>query len=272
MSEQIKYLSVSKIQSLQMCPEAFRLKYIEKIPEPSSGRFHFGKVIHATIEKALRQVLLGNSLPSMGDMQDSISEIWEALHKEEEERPGFLTWDWSDDSPEEAKKDAYPLVKLIREEVLPAIRPVHVEHGINQSIVGLDGQSFRVYGVIDLFEEGGMITDWKTANGKVSDMAKKQDCQIDGYGRWGHEYTKSEIVQMRKVFLVRNGARPKMEVKKYEVGEPHRKRFEQIAAHAWAVIQGGGYVPNTSIWKCSAKWCSYWNICPFGGSLLEGAF
>jgi CRISPR/Cas system-associated exonuclease Cas4 (RecB family) len=267
---EVKFLSPSKVAMLQMCGEAFRLKYIEKISEPSSGTFQFGKVVHAVIEKALRQVILGSKLPSAKDMTDTVPEVWDAVYAEEEGKPGFIGWDWGeDDSPEKAKADIAPLVAVAREEVLRDIRPVHVEHGWNVMMDDGDGGQFRIYGIIDLLEQGGLVTDWKTANGKVSPFARKHDVQIDAYGYWVHQYMGLDVVKMRKVYLVRS-KRPKVDCERYEVGPAHRERFERIARAAWRLIQSGGFVANPNTWKCSPKFCGYWKICPFGGSISVG--
>src|SRR3989304_5083850 len=98
---EIKFLSPSKISSLQMCGEYVRLKYIEKIPERSSGTFQFGKVVHAVIEKALRQVILGNKLPSAKDMTDAIPGTWDAVWAEEEGKDGFIGWGGGAGGPRE---------------------------------------------------------------------------------------------------------------------------------------------------------------------------
>src|SRR3972149_11386070 len=112
---EIKFLSPSKISSLQMCGEYVRLKYIEKIPERSSGTFQFGKVVHAVIEKALRQVILGNKLPSAKDMTDMVPEVWDAVWAEEEKRERFIGWEWNEgDSPKAALAAVAPLIQVAR--------------------------------------------------------------------------------------------------------------------------------------------------------------
>ena len=261
----IKYLSVSKISAAQKCPEQLRFRYEEHIPEPSSGTFHLGKVVHGVLERALRKVTLGESLPSHQDMDDMVGVVWEEIRKDEEHRENFICWQWDEDDPEEvAREGARDLVKLARTEVLEKIKPVFVEHDINMNLES-DIGPFRIYGIIDLMEEGGMITDWKTAYGKVSDFARKQDVQIDGYGTWHHLYTKQPVAPMRKLFLVRRkGKQPIVDVANYQVTEAHREWFKRIAGNVWKMVQAKAYVPNPSGWWCSRDWCSFWGVCPQG--------
>jgi hypothetical protein len=262
---EIKFLSPSKISSLQMCGEEFRLNYVEGVPKRSSGTFHFGKVVHKILEMALRQVILGNKLPSAKDMTDTVEDVWDEIWEDEEKGKRFIGWDWGDDSPGKAIADVAPLITVVRNEVLPSINPAHVEHGWNVMLDDEGGEPFRVYGVIDLLEKSGLVTDWKTANGKVSQFGRKHDVQIDAYGYWVSDYMKQDVVQMRKLFLIR-AKRPKIDVEKYEVGPIHRARFVQAARAAWRMIKAEAYLAIPGTWKCSEKFCSYWHICPFGGA------
>src|SRR3972149_777356 len=153
---------------------------------------------------ALRQVILGNKLPSAKDMTDAIPGTWDAVWAEEEGKDGFIGWEWNEgDSPESAKADIAPLITLARNEVLEKIRPVHVEH------------------------------DWNVTmdDGAGGPFARKHDVQIDAYGYWVSSYMSLDVVQMRKVYLVRS-KRPKIDAQKYEVGPMHRARFEQMARAA----------------------------------------
>lgn len=264
----VKFLSASKLSLLQMCPEAFRFKYEAKVPEPSSGTFLFGKAIHAVAEKALRQVMLGNKLPTVNTAFEWVKPIFDGLIEEEEGKDSFIGWDWNDgDNPKKALEDAYPLVKRLIEEVLPTVRPKFVEQDFNVEVTDEDGTRIRVYGIIDVMEDGGKITDWKTANGKVSANARKHDVQIDTYGYWHHVFTGEDTAKLRKVYLVRNGKRPKLDKQEYVVNHSHRGRFERFARAAWKLIHAGGYIPVTGTWKCSEKFCSFWGICPFGGEI-----
>lgn len=43
-------VSPSKLKTWQSCPEAFRLKYVERLSEPRSAALSFGSIIHACIE------------------------------------------------------------------------------------------------------------------------------------------------------------------------------------------------------------------------------
>jgi len=261
MSDTIPYLSVSKINVFQRCPLQGKFRYVDKISEPALGVFLFGKVIHAAIERALRAVEIGGKLPSWQDMTDWLPGIFEAQVKEDEERATFTGWDWGDDTITLQRKDAPALVKLVREDVLPSIKPVMVEGKFNFPLSSKIGE-FKIYGVIDLFEEGGMLTDWKTTS-KVSANAKKLDIQLPAYTIHTNSVygiPADDVNDARKIFLVR-GPKPKIESAKYKIHEGHRQWFRDQAARVWQMIEAEAFVANTSTWACSEKWCSFWQGC-----------
>ena len=265
MSDAIPYLSVSKISTFMKCPLQAKFRYVDKIPEPALGVFLFGKVVHAAVERALRAVQIGGKLPSWQDMTDWLPGIFEAQVKEDEDRGSFVGWDWGDDTLAAQKKDAPALVKLVREDVLPSIRPVLVESKFNYPLPSKIGE-FKIYGVIDLFEEGGMLTDWKTTS-KVSANAKKLDIQLPAYTIHtnsvydsGVGFGTDRVNEARKIFLVR-GSKPKIEVVNYKIHEGHRQWFRDNAARVWQMIEAGAFVANTTTWACSEGWCSFWQGC-----------
>jgi hypothetical protein len=259
MSEAIPYLSVSKLNTFVKCGLQAKYRYLDHIPEPSLGVFHVGIVTHAVIERALRGVLLGKGSPSLADMTDWIKPEWDDAIKESEEKKSFCGWKWDeDDSPEKGLRDIPGMVKMWHGEILPKLKPTLVEHGFNFELDSKCGP-FKIYGFLDLMEESGLLTDWKTANGSVSANAKKLDLQFPGYSWFAREYTKQEVTQCRKVFLVRG--RNRIEQVPYTVDQRHRDWFARVAAAVWQSIEADSFIPNTSGWWCAENWCSFWQGC-----------
>lgn len=264
MSDAIPYLSVSKINTFLKCPLQAKYRYVDKIPERALGVFLFGKVVHAAIERALRMVQMGGKLPSWKDMTDWLPGIFDSEIKEDETRAGFCGWDWGEDTLESQKEDAPKLVRVVREDALPLLKPVLVEEKFNYSLPSKIGP-FKIYGVIDLFEEGGLLSDWKTT-GKVSPNAKKLDIQLPAYTiHTNSVYGAPEdgVNKARKIFLVR-GFKPKIEQESYKIREPHRDWFRENAARVWQMIHADAFVGNTGGWWCGEKWCSYYEGCQGG--------
>lgn len=259
MSEAIPYLSVSKLNAFTKCGLQARYRYRDHIPEPNLGKFHVGIVTHAVIERALREVLLGKGPPSLADMTDWIKPAWDEEIKEAESKDRFIGWLWDKgDSPEKGLRDILGMVTAFHGRILPKLKPVLVEHGFSFELDSKCGP-FKIYGYLDLLEEGGMLTDWKTADGSVSDNAKKLDLQFPGYSIFAREYTKLETTECRKVFLVRGTN--EIEVVKYTVDQRHRDWFTRVAAAVWQSVEADSFIPGTGGWWCSEKWCSFWQGC-----------
>jgi hypothetical protein len=263
MGEPIKWLSASKLSIFNMCPRKVYYQYVEKYPRLSSGFFLLGKAVHSVIEKALRSVLGGDSLPSAKEMDDFYDPIWEAQVKEEEERDDFLGWQFDDgDSIEASKKDGRGLIRVAREEVLEKLDVILVEHNFHLDLDAHDSGPFRLYGVVDVFEKGPMITDWKTTR-KVSANARKLDIQFQTYAFWARKYldlAEDVVIPGRKIFLVRS-KKPKVEVQNFEITQKDREWFLLVAAEVWKCIKANAFPPNTNGWWCGPKWCDFYNEC-----------
>jgi hypothetical protein len=260
--QKVKWLSVSKVGVAMRCPRQFKFRYIEKIPEPSSGVMLAGRVVHSVLEKALRQLKGGDGLPSAQDMDDWYEPIWDEHVKEEEEKDNFLNWQWDENDPEaDVKKGSRELVRVAREEILDKIKPDLIEHNMHFDLEDAEGNKFRVYGVLDIFEQDGMLSDWKTAKA-VNANNSKLDIQFMGYSWWHKDHTGKKVTPARKIFLVRQKRRCKLEVKEYKVKKYHREFFATVAGEVWALCQRGtGFVANTNGWWCSRKMCGFFEGC-----------
>jgi CRISPR/Cas system-associated exonuclease Cas4 (RecB family) len=258
----VKWLSVSKIGTFMKCPRQAWYRYVLKTPEPSSGAMMAGRTVHSVVEKALRQVMGGGKLPSAAEMDDWFGPAWEGEVKNEETKPSFLGWQWDADDPEEkVREESRGLVRVAREEVLPTLRPALVEHDFHYDLDAHGSGPFRVYGVVDLFETTGTVSDWKTTKG-VTENARKLDAQFWGYAVWHKAHTGRDVMPCQKIFLARGRKKATVEIVRYEVGQRHREFFIETAAEVWKMLQNeGGFVPNTGGWWCAPKWCSFYGIC-----------
>jgi CRISPR/Cas system-associated exonuclease Cas4 (RecB family) len=264
----MKNLSVSKIDKFLQCPLAFKYRYIDKIPETTSMVVHGGRVVHEVIEHALKQFAQTGKYPDWQTMDDLYEPVWERQTKEEEEKESFVSWQFDpDDPPEKVRAECRPLVRLAREEALPKIRPFMAENGpVIEYRVDLEFKSdvgpFKTLGFIDLLDDTGLLSDWKTTK-KVSARAKKGWMQAASYSFWVYPTIGEEIVRAQKIFLVR-GDDPHIEYAPTEVGPMHRKWFAKIAAEVWKSIHHGVYPARAEGWWCSPKFCSFYGPCQEG--------
>jgi CRISPR/Cas system-associated exonuclease Cas4 (RecB family) len=266
MTEELRHLSPSKIETAMKCPEQFRLRYIEKIPEMSIRSMLAGRVIHKVMEHVLKGVVAGRAIPEANTLDDFFVNEWERQTNEEEGKENHIGWSEDPDEPlSKIYDEARAMVPFVRTEVLPVVKPkvLHgealVEHTVKDEYETEAGDTFLVWMVLDLVEENATITDWKTT-GKVSKNATQSWFQMAAYSTFISRVFDKEIVEARKVFLV-FGKRPKMEVVDYRMGPSHREWFKRQAIATWKMAKSGGFVGNTNGWWCSQKFCSFHAMC-----------
>lgn len=257
-------LSPSKIACAMKCPEQFRLRYVEHIPELSSWTLHAGRTFHAVVEVALKAVMAGTGLLSVAALDDLFLVKWQEEIRKEEAKSWFFGWEnpaQPKDQPERLKADYRKLVRLAREGVLPTLRPRLVEHTFEESFHSLHDldSTFTVKGVIDLVEEDWLLSDWKTTE-RVKD--EKLDPQFPFYSFLVSELSKRPDVRVQKIYMVREpdfGVR--LQRRRYVVGEAHRRWFRRVASDVALMVASGAYVMNPGGWWCSEAFCPHWRGC-----------
>lgn len=265
----IKNLSVSKIEKAMLCPKHYKLKVIDKIPEPSSWVAHGGIVVHDIIENTLKTFARTGSYPSWQEMDDQFLPTWERQQQKTESYPDFLGWkEDPKDPPEKVLAECRPLVRLAREEALPRYQPMMLEEGpAVENWIHLELESrigpFPIIGKIDLLDAAGVLVDWKTTgvskDGKISNRKLHGWFQSAAYSLWAWPIVGEEYLPCQKVFLVRGQNR--IQYSNFKVGPKHRKFFVEVAAATWEMTVNGGFPANPNTWMCSPEYCPYYGPC-----------
>ncbi len=256
----IRSLSPTKIETAMKCPEQLRLRYAERIPGPSLGSLTSGIIVHAVLEWALKRKREGQPLPSAFDADDYFIKTWKAKFAAEEAKETFFGWEWQEgDNLERAYAQCRALVPFAMTEILPDLKPKLIEEDIKIEFDSPVG-SFLIWGKLDLMEDSGLVTDWKTSLKDPSKNQKKMGMGLIYYTFKAIEYGAPEIAPARKIFLIR-GAQPSVEVVKYDIGPGLRDYFTRVAVEVWKMCYADAFVPNTSSWICSPKWCSFYGTC-----------
>jgi hypothetical protein len=259
----MRNLSPTKVESAMLCALAMKFRYVDRVPEMASGVMLAGRAVHAVLEAALRRILAGGTLMSAQDMDDLYLPTWNRETAEEEGKESFLGWNYDDETEEVVREESRALVRIAREEILPKIKPRLVEHRLEWSIP-CEGGAVPMVGYLDLLEEDGVLSDWKTTAGKVSARAKTTWMQFAGYAMPLSEDMGREVIEARKIFLVR-GKRPRIEIAPFTIVPQQRAWFAHCAKEVWKSTRAGAYVPNTNGWWCTKKFCGFYSaVCPYG--------
>lgn len=259
----MKNLSVSKIESYLTCPFNFRLAYVDKIPQISSGTPLVGRVIHDIVEVSLKEYGRTGKYPDAKTMDDRFEPTWKRQVAKEESKDSFVGWQW--DLPEDDAKAAYRALIPVAREALEKYRPMMLPDGpaVEKRIdLEFDSEVGQVplVGYADLLDESGLLADWKsTLKDAPNKLGRKNWLQFSCYSFWSWPIIGEEDQRCEKVFLVAGGT-PHVEVEPFVVGPKHREYFSKVAAQVWKGIYYNVY-PATDSWKCDPRFCQFFGPC-----------
>lgn len=257
----LKNLSPTKVETALKCPEQFRLRYVEKVSEPSSMFLTSGSVVHAVLEQALKGVVAGGGLPSAADLDDFFIMSWNDHVAEEEGKDRFIGWETDkEQTHDQVHDECRALIPFALENILPKLKPKMIEHDVKYTYQTGVGEVL-VWGKLDLLEEGFLLSDWKTTR-KVSYSAGRQPgAGLVYYGRFVAELAKTQgMITARKIFLIR-GEKPSIEIRKFQISKQMIDQFAKDVNVVWNMVASGYYPKISEGWHCDKRWCSFWGPC-----------
>jgi len=249
----LDHLSYSSISSYLMCPRAWRFHYIEQVPAPTSPALVFGSAFHATVEEHVKAALTTE--------RPTLTEQWGRAWQTTLEGK---TIEWGSDSPDKLFNDGVRM--LTHPEtvaLLDGLRPLDAPDAIERRVeLHVPGVPIPIIGYIDLIEQDGVPCDFKTSSKSWSQgqaAGEMQPCfYLVALNQSG--YTLNPGRGFRHYVFV------KTQTPQVQVWETSRTVDELfwlfgLIRDVWQAIDAGCFPPNPGTWKCSPKWCEYWDIC-----------
>lgn len=249
---ELTHLSYSSINSYLTCGRAWKYHYIDKIETLTAPALVFGSAFHNMAEK---YVANGGNLPA----------LWQESWAAQQERDKRI--DWGVESPEGLGDTGQRIAKSASVvELLDSLRAQYrgddprcaLEKRVELRVPGVP---VPVIGYIDIITTDGVPGDFKTASRMWSDSQAADAMQslfyLAALNQEGVEVPDGTF----RHYVFTKTSRPA--AKTFEV----RHKFSEIfwlfgmIAEAWRGIDAGVFVPNPGTWKCSPKWCEYWDIC-----------
>ena len=167
-SNPITYLSYSQIQTFEICPLHYKLKYIFKIPTPQSPSQSFGTSVHSALRDSY-QFLSRKTQINPSEIVDILKNDWinEGYHSKEHEKEAF----------EKAKKI---VLGYLKDNFDKKNLPLALELPFNFFV-----KDIKIGGRIDRIDNLGNgkieIIDYKTGNNVPSEKDLKEDKQLTLY-------------------------------------------------------------------------------------------
>ena len=256
----IHHLSPSALNLLQMCGEAYRRKYIEGQRTTKGSAAAIGIATHRSAEvdltaKKVEGILLPDEvIPDLAS--DSFEEAWAAddleLSKEEkQDKAGTRA---------KSKDQTLALADLHHGDLAPELVPEHIEHRMEAK---LDGLPFSLMGYADVIEVDGTIRDLKTRGKSPRAADASEDLGLQWYSLLLHlnEGVLPPALMLDVLVKTKTPKRVTVDTKPSGDHAPLLERIERAAA----VIEAGAFLPaQPGHWKCSEKFCEFYDDCTFG--------
>lgn len=254
---EIAYLSYSSISLYLDCSEAWKRKYIDKVPSPPTPTLLLGSAIHDTIENAVRFRVEGSGERALTEM---FAEAWQARVD------GAPDCEWAADTPETVQDDGLRIVQG-REfaSMVRRLTPARDDAGLwieRKVELQVPGVPVPIIGYIDMVTVDGVINDFKTAARMWDANRAKEEIQplvyLAALNQMGMTVPKNTF----RHWVITKGKTPKVvEFENNHTWDSIFWMFEMVR-RVWRGIEHEVFVPNpNTAWRCSPKWCPHWSTC-----------
>lgn len=248
-------LSPSRAADFKICPLLYRLRCVDRIPEPPSTATARGTLVHAVLEKIFDHPA-HNRVPD--NAVNLVTPLWEELSRSDPEIAALFP------SPEALEGWLISAQDLVRgyfsledpRRLEPAEREISVEATLDSGVL-LRGIIDRM----DISPSGAIrIVDYKTGASPREAFEAKALFQLKFYALVIWRARGIVPTALRLVYLADK------EILDYFPDERELERFEQMIAALWAAIgrcfEKQDFKPNPSK---LCNWCPHQHLCPAHG-------
>jgi putative RecB family exonuclease len=232
------HLSHSRINRYLLCPEQYRLYYVENLrPRRYSAALVFGQAIHQALAAFFRM----GTEPAV-----SFTALWKEAEQVELRYGARDSWEKLNEAGRAL------LAKFLAEEVSRISRVTASEKAFELGITGIDGPFVGVVDLVADLDGKRTVTDFKTSASSYAEHEVKLSDQLTAYQR-----AEPDAEQMALCVLVKT-KEPKIE---WHVSQRNSDDLLDYLAKAGYVareIAGERFYKRPGMW-CS--WCDYLPAC-----------
>jgi hypothetical protein len=252
----------SDLSMLGGCPQMYELRKVEGIIIPPSCAMVAGTGTHKSAATNLTHKRDEGEPISLDDAKDAARD---ATTEEIETGGVYLV---GDEQKEEKKLTAGAVDAAVtmaaahHTSIAPTIAPKRIEEAF---VVDIKGKDLQLAGTIDVQETNGAIRDLKTTAKSPSANVADRSVQLTMY-HLGASYCFDEPAQMQLDYVVNLKSGPKiMALPTTRTKDDWRGLLLRVDT-CHNQIKSGIFPPTTpDNWRCSEKYCGYYNdICPYG--------
>lgn len=254
----IDHLSYSSISAYRTCGKAWKYRYLDKIPTPSSPVLVIGSVVHDTVEEIIRCNSLGIEEPDAAEF--AAQALTERLERE----------NMNNNTPEleTAKNEALRVVTA--PSILSEIRNIKakvdnagpmIERKVTLEVPEVD---VPIVGYIDIILSDGTPADFKTSSKSWTQQKAESELQpvfyLAAMGQCGIPVSWN----FRHLVMVKT-LKPKFQILEHRHEPAELFRLFRDIQNVWESMTTGIFLPAApGSWKCNPRYCEYWAICQGG--------
>ena len=270
---QLDHLSYSSVASYLACAAHWKMHYIDQIPAPTSTALVVGSAFHHTVETFVTERIevqnQHENTKSIWDDGTILTSIWLEEWKKESTIDGQPRTDieWLLDTPESLTNEGIRLFSSpdIRQGILsikPLVWEITGRPAIETKVeLHVPGVPMPIVGYIDIITADGVPGDFKTSSRAWSDDKAADEIQtlfylaalnqigiqVPGWKFTHYVFVKTKTPQFQKFTHVHNPAQLMW--------------LFRMIQNVWRGIDARVFPENPTSWRCSPRYCEYWNLC-----------
>lgn len=260
-NDEIKpYISTSQLTLYETCGEAYRRRYIEGERIPPGIAAHKGSGVHGGAQANFFQKIESHEDLKQADIIDiSITAFEKRLESDD-----FLLSSDEGLSKKvvvgQAKDSVSRMAKVLAQDVVHKYQPVLVEQ--KQKII-LPKSSHDLVCIIDLADDKDHVVDFKTGTKKKPKATADESEQLSFQALTFLAHTGRLPSKISLECLI-DKKEPENQTLTTTRTMAHLDGLIARITTMQAGLEAGIYIPTTADnWKCSKKWCGYFNTCPY---------
>ena len=255
MKHELDHLSYSSISSYLTCGRAWKYRYLDKIPTKPSTTLILGSTVHDTMEEMIAKRSVGEEEPNPVEFATQV--LSERILK-----------DASTFIPEELEILKNDVLRIVSDNViLDGLKDIRakvdeqgpqIERKVTLEIPEVDAP---IIGFIDIVLDDGTPADFKTSSRAwTQDRAKKEMQPIFYLAAMGQ--CGMEVNWHFKHLVMVKTKKPQFQILEHAHEPKELFRLFRQVQDVWKGIQSDVFNPAApGSWKCSEKFCEFWNIC-----------
>jgi hypothetical protein len=248
----------SRLRTYLQCGEKYRRRYIEgERISKSNIPFAIGSAIHECAEEDNKKKI---ETEDAGLPKDDIIEIAVQSFQETAENHDLGA---TDAEVGKGKDSCASGAGTYADEVSPITKPVCAEEHIVAQVLGPDGNTYELAGILDVAEEGAVgdlktgTKSWNQANADAADQLTLYGILFRSrFGKYPERMWIANLVNKAKGWKFQH-------LETTRTIEQYMKLMNKISLIQKG-IDAGTFLPAAEgDWGCSQKWCEYWTSCPY---------